>query len=296
MPAYMRGRGATPSVPLLGPEADAVREGDAAREGEASAVPELDAAEASPVRVSKDENGPQEEAESKEGIGSKQGVESKEEAGRKVVHQTESASAPADREASVEEGRADVEQTVEPVPHVSETGESEQVEVYGQSLRLQGRTRARFGNSFRTVDVVTEPGEGCRGCRKSGCVHVTGTLESTYNVTTSVTLPTVASQRRLTPCQRERVQDAIDNVLAPHEQEHVDAFNTYNGTTSTPFDMTICRTSFNARIRALHNADARARRAAAQALSDALDPFFFDVDLDCEETAANEPEHTPAGA
>jgi hypothetical protein len=184
---------------------------------------------------------------------------------------------------------------IAPVAQVSETGETEQVEAYGRSLRLQGRTSARFSNSFRTVDVVTEPGEGCKGCRGTQCAHVTGAVESTFSVATRVTLPSAASFRGLTPCQRARVRDAITNVLAPHEQEHVDAFNTYNGTISTPFDMTICRNTFDSRVRAIHVAEERARRTAAQALSDALDPFFFDVDLDCEETAASEPEHTAPG-
>ena len=57
-------------------------------------------------------------------------------------------------------------------------------------------------------------------------IHVTGTLVSTYHATTHVTLPRASDFPGLTPCQRQRVQDAIDNVLAPHEQEHVEAFRT----------------------------------------------------------------------
>ncbi len=110
-----------------------------------------------------------------------------------------------------------------------------------------------------------------------------GTLESTFSVKTSVTLPRVSNFPHLTPCQQERVQDAIDNVLAPHEQQHVDAFHTYDGTVSTPFDLMLCRASFNARIQAMHNSLDQSRRAAAQSASDVLDPFLFDVDLDCKE-------------
>lgn len=207
------------------------------------------------------------------------------------IEQARGAPAAGGAAAEAEGGR----EPVSPVPNVTESGAVEEVEAHGQSLRLQGRTRARFSNSFRTVDVVTERGQGCAGCRGAGCVRVTGTLESTFTVATTVTLPPVP--RNLSECQRERVRDAINNVLVPHEQEHVDAFNTYAGTVSTPFDMTVCSNAFNARIRAMHRAEERARRAAAQALSDALDPFHFDVDLDCEEeTAAAEPEHTTAGA
>jgi hypothetical protein len=111
---------------------------------------------------------------------------------------------------------------------------------------------------------------------------------ATYRVTTTVTLPRVSSFRRLTPCQRQRVRDAIDNILAPHEQEHVAAFRTYEGTTSTPVDITICRgrnleRRLVARLQSIHDAEEGPRKSAAQTQSDSLDPFHVDVDLNCEE-------------
>jgi hypothetical protein len=106
-------------------------------------------------------------------------------------------------------------------------------------------------------------------------------------VQTSVTLPSVSDFPGLTPCQQRRVQDAIDNILAPHEQEHVRAFETYNGTTRPAFDLTLCRSEFDGAIQRMFDAEAQARRAAAQAASDALDPFHFDVDLNCEEPGAS---------
>jgi hypothetical protein len=168
-----------------------------------------------------------------------------------------------------------------PLPNVQGEGESYTTIVYGNSLRLQGRTRARFHSSFRTQDVVTAPGTGCESCRPRHCVHITGTLVSTFTVTTTVTLPTVRDFPNLTSCQRQRVQEAINTVLAPHEQEHVSAFETYNGTVSTPFDLTICRGRFAAAIQAMHDSVESTRRNTAQAASDALDPFHFDVDLNC---------------
>jgi Domain of unknown function (DUF4157) len=180
------------------------------------------------------------------------------------------------------------EPSVEPVPTVRGEGEPEEVVAYGNtSLRLRGRTHAAYRYSFRTTDEVTEAGTGCRGCRGPNCVHVTGTLITDYAVNTRVTLPRVSQFRRLTPCQRERVQDAIDTVLAPHEQKHVDAFNTYNGTTEQPFDLTVCRAALPAAIRAMVSAEQRPRRAAAQSASDNLDPYYFDVDLDCDEPRPN---------
>jgi hypothetical protein len=171
--------------------------------------------------------------------------------------------------------------TPEPVPEVAGDGIETEVSAYG--LALRGRTDATFSNSFRTLNVHTSAATGCDNCADSECVHVTGTLESTFRVTTRVTLPSVSDFPDLTACQRQRVRDGITNVLAPHEQEHVAAFRTYNGTVRTPFDLTICRSDFDARIRDLHDSVESPRQSAAQAASDALDPFEFEVDLDCED-------------
>lgn len=177
---------------------------------------------------------------------------------------------------------AEGESAVEPVAPVSGEGEASEVEVAANSLRLQGRTNARFnGGSFRTTSVRTAAGSGCSDCSGQDCVHVTGTLVTDYRVTTAVTLPRVSDFPDLTQCQQDRVRDAINNVLAPHEAQHVSAFNTYNGTTSQPFDSTLCRAQFEGFIRNLVSQEEGPRRAAAQAASDALDPFSFDVDLDC---------------
>jgi len=110
---------------------------------------------------------------------------------------------------------------------------------------------------------------------------VTGTVVTEYRVTRTVTLPRASDFRRLTRCQKERVQGAIDTVLAPHEQEHVDAFETYNGRTEQPFDLNLCRKQLPGVVRKNGQKRRRLRRAAAQAASNALDPFNFDVDLDC---------------
>jgi len=166
-------------------------------------------------------------------------------------------------------------------------GEGQHTHSVAFGLTLRGRTDATFSSSFRTLNVRTTPGTGCDGCSGSDCVHVTGILESTFRVTTQVTLPSVSDFPDLTACQRQRVRDAINNVLAPHEQQHVTAFRTYNGTTRTPFDLTLCRADFDSRIQSMHDAAESTRQAAAQAASDALDPFEFEVDLDCEDRRAD---------
>jgi hypothetical protein len=183
-------------------------------------------------------------------------------------------------ERKVDGGSLEGQSTGEVAPVSGEGPESHSV-AYG--LTLRGRTDATFSSSFRTLNVRTTPGKGCDGCSGADCVHVTGTLESTFRVATQVTLPSVADFPDLTACQRQRVRDAITNVLAPHEQQHVTAFRTYNGVTRTPFDITLCRTNFDARIQGMHDTAESTRQASAQAASDALDPFEFEVDLDCED-------------
>ena len=169
----------------------------------------------------------------------------------------------------------------EQLPDVSGTGID--TEVSAHSLSLEGLTEASYSSAFRTRNMRTSAATGCDTCDDSECVHVTGTLVSTFRVATTVTLPSVSDFPDLTACQRQRVRDGINNVLAPHEQQHVAAFRTYNGTVRTPIDLTICRTNLDTSVQALHDSIEGPRRAAAQALSDALDPFVFDVDLDCED-------------
>jgi hypothetical protein len=168
-----------------------------------------------------------------------------------------------------------------PVPDVSGTGIPREVTAY--SVTLRGRTDASFSSSFSTANVRTTPATECDGCTGGECVKVSGILVSTFTVSTRVTLPSVSDFPDLTTCQRQRVRDGINNVLAPHEQQHVAAFRTYNGTVRTPFSLTLCRADFDARVQALHDTVDSARQSSAQAASDALDPFEFVVDLDCQD-------------
>jgi hypothetical protein len=153
---------------------------------------------------------------------------------------------------------------------------------HANSVRLEGRTDADFsGSTFKTVGGTTRPAKGCEACGADDCQRATGKVAMTFQVTTAVTLPT--PDPNLTPCQLARVQAAIRNTLAPHEQRHVRAFNTYAGTLTRSFDLTLCSADFDAAIQAMFDKVEQPRRAAAQAKSDALDPFFFDVDIDCQE-------------
>jgi hypothetical protein len=171
----------------------------------------------------------------------------------------------------------------------------------GRTIRLEGKTTAQFdGGTSQIRNQQVERATDCAGCDERRCLRVTGTLVLNYRVTTQVSLPSVNDYPDLTPCQRRRVQDAIDTVLAPHEQEHVRAFETYNGTVEHPFDLKVCSTEdANTRLQAIHDGDAAQREAAARQRSDALDPFHFDVDLACDDDAgtdAGSGAATPAGA
>lgn len=172
---------------------------------------------------------------------------------------------------------------ITPLSNIQGAGQTHQVSAHGQTLSLEGRTDASFSSSFRTKNVRVRRGTDCENCGNPDCRHLTGTLVATYSVTTTVTLPRVNDFPDLTRCQRTRVQNAITNILAPHEQQHVAAFRQYKGMTRRQFDLTLCRSDFDSTIQAMFEAEERVRRAAAQAASDALDPFNFDVDLNCED-------------
>ncbi len=173
---------------------------------------------------------------------------------------------------------------VAPVQDVEGHGKATKVSVHGGGVVLKGRTDATFdGGAFKTQDVTTEQGSGCKQCKAKDCVHVTGKVVTTYNVTTSVSLPKLSQFKGLTPCQLEAVRQAIEGTLASHEQDHVTAFEEYNGTTEQPFDWTTCRANFPAKVSALVRQEEAPRRAQAKADSAALDPFQVNVNLDCED-------------
>lgn len=149
----------------------------------------------------------------------------------------------------------------------------------GGSLRLEGKTEAFFdGSSFKTAGVKVQEAEGC-SCTEDKCIRARGKLNARYSVHTKVTLPSVSDYPDLSTSQKKRLQTTINTILAPHEQKHVAAFRKYNGTTSRPFDLTICKGEFDSAIQSMFDQEESARRQAAQDESDALDPFFFEFEL-----------------
>lgn len=173
----------------------------------------------------------------------------------------------------------------EVVVHATGTGEPQMAAPgFANSTRIQGRTDADFaGSTYEVTDATSGPAKGCKGCGPADCKRVTGEVVMTFAVATTVTLPTPDPD--LTPCQLARVRKAIRDILAPHEQQHVAAFHTYDGSLTRKFDLTMCEEHFDAAIKAMFDKAEQPRRARAQASSDKLDqpPFFFDVDIDCRE-------------
>jgi hypothetical protein len=169
------------------------------------------------------------------------------------------------------------------VVNVQGQGESKTVTGFGSgtSLRLKGRTTAAFGSKWNVTKGEKKPETGCKCAGK--CIHSTGILVAEYTVTTKVTLPRVSDFPGLTPCQKQRVSEAISNVLAPHEQEHVVALNNYKGTTSRPFELTLCEDELDGTLESMFKSEESARQSKVNADSDSLDPFHFDVDLDCQD-------------
>jgi hypothetical protein len=168
---------------------------------------------------------------------------------------------------------------------ISGRGQAHQAVGHGPAnVSLKGKTTASFdGGSFHTEGVTTEAGESCKACKAKNCIHVTGNVVTAYRVSTRVSLPSVAQFRNLTPCQREAVRQAIEDQLAPHEQDHVAAFGQYTGSSTQAFDLTTCRTALPAKIDAMVRSEEQQRRDEAKAASAALDPFQIDVDLNCSE-------------
>jgi hypothetical protein len=163
-------------------------------------------------------------------------------------------------------------------------GSSEPYEVvaFGNALNLQAETHAEFNGSWRIANRRETAGKDCPNCGPPDCINSSGNLVNTFTVITRVELPEISDD--LTPCQKSRVQQAINTKLKPHEQQHVRAFQTFRGTTQKAFSFeNICRDDLKSKLQEMHDSERQSRQAVTQAKSDALDPFSIDVDLDCKD-------------
>jgi len=155
-----------------------------------------------------------------------------------------------------------------------------------EGLSLHGTATPTYRRSSSVENQVAGKGESCDCARGVQCLHVTGTLVTNYSVSVAIGMPSVPSG--LTPCERAKVHDFLNNVLKPHELDHKAKFEIYNGQTKNPLDTTGCgRDGTNRKIGEIQDAENTPRQAAAQALSDSIDPFQRTIDCsDCQKQSA----------
>ena len=156
----------------------------------------------------------------------------------------------------------------------------------GGSVSLHGETTGSYdGGTSRIRGRRVTRAAGCDCPDEDPCRRATGTLEIVYRVEVTISMPPVPDG--LTPCQERRVRAFLRTVLGPHEQDHRRRMRTYDGTTRQRFDVTGCgmeglRDQLQTTLQQMHEDEATARQATAQASSDSIDPFERVVDLDCD--------------
>ena len=154
---------------------------------------------------------------------------------------------------------------------------------YGcEGVNVQGHTDANYSNSFDPT-ATAKPSTTCKDCDPPDCITVTGTLVSTFTASPVITLPTVPDG--LSDCETRAITKFINTTLKRHEQQHVAAFNTYNGVKRTPYKFTGCKADFDIYMQqqqVLHDELNDKKTADANAKSDALDPFSPTIPCDCD--------------
>lgn len=150
-----------------------------------------------------------------------------------------------------------------------------------ETLDLEGLTDAVYNKGAGTaIGEKKKAAKDCDDC-DDDCKQISGTLKVPYNVDTTVTLPAVPDDLR--PCQQQRVSSAIKTKLAPHEQQHVAAFKTFNGNAMLPINYKGCEAGYNSYLEGLAETEYERRKNIADAKSSKLDPFVVDVDLCCKD-------------
>jgi hypothetical protein len=150
-------------------------------------------------------------------------------------------------------------------------------------VSVQGRTDANYTSSF-TSSGTQRPATTCSECSEGdNCITSAGVIVSTFRANPAVTLPAVPGG--LSACENQAVTNFINTTLTQHEQQHVAAFNTYNGVVRTRYRYTGCTSGLQAYIQSQHDAIEVPRRAASDALSAALDPFNVPIPCNCPDPA-----------
>jgi hypothetical protein len=149
-------------------------------------------------------------------------------------------------------------------------------------VHVQGHADANYSHSF-TAPGRQRKANNCTDCTGDECIINTGTVISVFTTNPQVTLPAVPSG--LSECEQTAVQNFINTTLRQHEQQHVTAFNTYRGIVRTPYSYTGCVSGLDAHLQQIHDNIEATRRANADALSAALDPFNPPIPCNCPDTA-----------
>lgn len=153
------------------------------------------------------------------------------------------------------------------------------------SIKLHGETLPNFdGGTTKVLDAKVARAKGCDCPAEDPCMRGTGSLQVTYKVDVTITMPSMPDG--LSQCQQRRVQEFLQNVLRPHENEHARRLRTYNGVTKRPFDVTGCGrsgldTEVQSKLQQMHDDESNARADKADKLSQAIDPFDRKIDLKC---------------
>jgi hypothetical protein len=81
------------------------------------------------------------------------------------------------------------------------------------------------------------------------------------------------------------VANAIKFKLSPHEQKHVAAFKTFNGSPLLPIKYKGCAGGYDSYLEGLAETEFERRKGIADAKSAKLDPYTENVDLCCKDAA-----------
>jgi hypothetical protein len=144
---------------------------------------------------------------------------------------------------------------------------------------VQGQTDANYSSSFKSTGASHTSTE-CTDCAAPDCITIKGSVISAFKAKPVISLPSVPDG--LSRCEANAVRIFINGTLRRHEQQHVSAFKTYNGTIRTPFEYTGCRAGLDSLIQSIHDGIDMQRMANANALSDALDPFNATIPCNCK--------------
>ncbi|MBV4360533.1 eCIS core domain-containing protein [Pinibacter aurantiacus] len=147
-------------------------------------------------------------------------------------------------------------------------------------VNVQGQTDANYTDSFSATGTP-KASTKCETCEPPDCITVSGVVVSVFKANPVISLPNVPDG--LSDCESRAVGRFINTTLKRHEQQHVAAFNTYNGVIRTPYKFTGCRSELDSYVQAIHDDINTKRMDASNARSNALDPFNATIPCDCDE-------------